>query len=361
MFSTKESSPKASTSRLFKIVRLLLSSLWNLVKLLVCIWAALAIYYSNLPWAWPRLIFAITFFMCGLWALWVSRKPRMRCIFVGLVLGVLTWFLSIPPSHDRDWLTDVAIMPRSTIEGDRILISGYQDFSYRQWNDFDANYHEREVFLSHLTSVDFYISYWKEGPIAHTFLSFNFDNAPPVCISIEVRPEVGEGFAPIASMFKQFELIYVVGDERDLVRSRTNFRHEDLYLYRIQAQPEVVQKLFMIYMKRINELSDNPEWYHLLKNNCTLNIIRYKKNAVGSASWTFDYRHLFNGWVDSYLYQAGYLDSSMPFEELRKKSLINQFAKDTDNDISARDFSSRIRESLPGMGVKVDHEQSDPD
>ena len=240
-------------------------------------------------------------------------------------------------------------MPRAAIEGDRVLITGYRDFAYRQWNDFDPNYYEREVFLSHLTSVDFYVSYWQEGPIAHTFLSFNFDNAAPVCISIEIRPEVGEGFAPVASMFKQYELIYVVGDERDLVRSRTNFRFEDVYLYRIQAQPEAMRELFMIYMKRINELSDSPEWYHLLKSNCTLNIIRYKKNAMESASTRFDYRHLINGWVDRYLYEAGYLDTSMPFEELRKKSLINQSAKGTDNDISARDFSRRIRESLPGM------------
>ena len=81
--------------------------------------------------------------------------------------------------------------------------------------------------LSHLTSVDFFVSYWKVGPVPDTFLSFVFDNAPPLCISIETRPEVGEGFSPIASLFKQFELIYIVGDERDIVGVRTNFRKED--------------------------------------------------------------------------------------------------------------------------------------
>lgn len=309
----------------------------------------MAIYFSNLPWAKPRLVLAIAFFTFSLWAIWINRRAKGRYIFAGLFLGVLAWHLCIPPSHDRDWMPDVAVMPRATIDGDRVVISGYRDFSYRQWNDFDANYHDREVFLSDLNSVDFYVSYWQEGPISHTFLSFNFDNAAPVCVSIEIRPEVGEGFAPVASIFKQFELIYVVGDERDLVRSRTNFRFEDVYLYRIQAQPEAMRKLFMIYMTRINELSDRPEWYHLLKNNCTLNIIRYKNNAVEGNPKVFDYRHLLNGWVDRALYEAGYLDTSMSFADLRKKSLINQPAKDTPQNISAIDFSNRIRESLPGI------------
>ena len=83
------------------------------------------------------------------------------------------------------------------------------------------------------------MSYWSEGLVGHTFLSFIFDNAPPLSISIETRPEVGEGFDPIASLFKQFELIYVVGDERDLVGVRTNHRRETVYLYRLNTRPRM--------------------------------------------------------------------------------------------------------------------------
>ena len=104
-------------------------------------------------------------------------------------------------------------------------------------NDFTVRYEEREVQLSHLTSLDFYVSYFMEGPVGHTFVSFIFDNAPPLSISIETRPEVGEGFAPVASMFKQFELIYVVGDERDLVGVRANHRQEPIYLYASIPRP----------------------------------------------------------------------------------------------------------------------------
>src|SRR5256885_5185612 len=131
-----------------------------------------------------------------------------------------------------------------------------------------------EVELSHLTGLDFFVSYWSEGLVGHTFLSFIFDNAPPLSISIETRPEVGEGFSPIASMFKQFELIYVVGDERDLVRVRTNYRKENVYLYRLNASADDARRLLLVYLARINELADRPEWYHLLSNSCTINIVR---------------------------------------------------------------------------------------
>lgn len=340
-----ESSSITPPSRIFRIGRFFVRGIWNVVKLLALLWATLAIYYSNLPWDTARLTLATAFSFIGLWALWITKKPKIHRAFAGLFLVVVVWFSSISPTHDRIWAREVAAMPRAIIEGDRIRIIGVRDFFYRQWNEFDANYHEREVDLSDLTSIDFFVSYWKDGPIAHTFLSFNFDNAPPVCVSIEVRNEEHEGFAPIASIFKQFELIYLVGEERDLVRTRTNFRNEDVYLYRLRTKPEDARNLFLIYLKRINELAENPEWYHLLKSNCTLNIIRYKKEMRGSGR--YDYRHLVNGWVDRYLYETGLLDNSISFRELRKKSLINEVAKETGDDISALEFARRIRQGLP--------------
>ena len=146
---------------------------------------------------------------------------------MALFLGVVAWWLSISPSHDRPWRPEVAVMPRATIDGDRVRISGVRNFEYRSVNDFTVRYEEREVQLSHLTGLDFFVSYWSEGLVGDTFLSFISDNAPPLSIFIETRPEVGEGFNPIGSLFKQLELIYVVGDERDLVGVRTNYRKRD--------------------------------------------------------------------------------------------------------------------------------------
>jgi hypothetical protein len=233
-------------------------------------------------------------------------------------------------------------MPRAVIDGDRVRITGVRNFDYVTRNDFTVRWEEREILLSHLTALDFYVSYFSEGPVGHTFLSFVFDNAPPLSISIETRPEVGEGFAPIASLFKQFELIYVVGDERDLVGVRTNHRREPVYLYRLNSAADDVRRLLLVYLARINELADQPEFYHLLTNSCTINIVRYA-NAAGRAG-RFDIRHLFNGLVDSYLYHSGRVDTTLPFAELRRRSLINAAAQAADG---SPDFSQRIRRTVP--------------
>jgi hypothetical protein len=313
-----------------------------LIRFVPLIWATAAIYWSNLPWGWGRLVLALAFLAYGIYALWLKRNLRTLLVFAGLFLVVFAWYHSIRPSHDRPWRPEVAVMPRAIIDGDRVLIKSVRNFDYRSTDDFTVRYEEREVLLSHLTSVDFFVSYWMPGPVAHTFVSFNFDNAPPVCISIEARPEIGRGFEPIASIFKQFGLIYVVGDERDVVRVRTNFRGEDVYLYRIQASPENERILFLVYLGRVNELADRAEFYQLLSNSCTINIVRYARN-VGKLG-EFDIRFWLNGFSDRGLYRAGLLNPALPFAELRRRSWINDAAQAADN---APDFSQRIRASLP--------------
>jgi hypothetical protein len=320
----------------------LIAGIWFLCQVALIAWATLAIYYSNMPWAGIRLGLAGAFAVFAIWALWLSRQRRMSMAFIVLFLGVVAWWSSISPSHHRPWRPEVAVMPRAVIDGDRVRLTGVRNFDYRTRNDFTVRYEEREVQLSHLAALDFYVSYFSEGPVAHTFLSFIFDNAPPLSISIETRPEVGEGFAPVASLFKQFELIYVVGDERDLVGVRTNHRREAVYLYRLNTSADDARRLLLIYLTRINELADRPEYYHLLTNSCTINIIRYA-NAAGRTG-RFDVRHLLNGLIDSYLYHSGRVDTTLPFDELRQRSQINDAAQAADG---ATDFSQRIRASLP--------------
>lgn len=315
-----------------------------LIRIMLVTWAVLAIYYSNLPWGGLRTISAGAFAGFAIWALWRSRQRRMSVLFLVMFLGVVAWWISIPPSHDRHWRPEVAVMPRAVIDGDRVRLTGVRNFDYRSRSDFTVRYEEREVSLSHLIALDFYVSYFTEGPVGHTFVSFVFDNAPPLAISIETRPEVGEGFAPVASLFKQFELIYVVGEERDVVGVRTNHRHEPVYLYRLNTSADDARRLLMIYLTRINELADQPEFYHLLTNSCTINIVRYA-NAAGRRG-RFDIRHLFNGLIDSYLYHSGRVEATLPFDELRRASLINEAAQAADG---AADFSQRIRLSLPTM------------
>ena len=344
MNSTESPPTNALASWIFKPLRWLGTGLGFLLRVALVGWATLAIYYSNLPWAWSRLVLALAFLTFAIWALWRSRSPRVLLAFAGIFLGVLVWWNSIRPSHHRPWRPEVAVMPQAFVDGDRVHITGVRHFDYRSTYDFTVRYEEREVSLSSLTSIDLFVSYWALGPVAHTFVSFNFDNALPLCISIETRPEIGEGFSPIASLFKQFELIYVVGDERDVVRVRTNYRQDDVFLYHIRASPENARQLFLIYLDRINSLYNQPEFYHLLSNSCTINIVRYAR-AAGKVG-RFDFRYVLNGFVDRYLYSLGLVDTTLPFAELRRRSRINDAANAAGD---APDFSHRIRASVPPL------------
>lgn len=334
--------PRSHGTFLSRSFRFLIAGFMFLFWMVLVTWSTLAIYYSNLPWVGLRTALAAAFAAFAVWALWLSRRRHMPVVVIGLSLGVVAWWIAIPPSHDRPWRPEVAVMPRAFIDGDRVRLTGVRNFEYHSVDDFTVRYEEREVLLSHLSGLDFYVSYWSEGPVGHTFLSFMFDNAPPLSISIETRPEVGEGFNPLASLFKQFELIYVVGDERDIVGMRTNHRDETVYLYRLNTSAENARQLLLVYLDRINELADRPEFYHLLSNSCTINIIRYA-NAAGREG-RFDIRHLLNGLIDSYLYHSGRVDTTLPFDELRQRSLINEAAQAADG---AADFSQRIRTALP--------------
>jgi hypothetical protein len=326
----------------FKPLGWLKSGAWFLFRALLIAWASLAIYYSNLPWHGLRPVLAVAFAAFAIWVFWFSRQRSTSVVFAALYVGIVTCWITILPSHDREWRPEVAVMPRVTIDGDRVHIAGVRNFDFRSRNDFTVRYEEREVMLSHLTALDFYVSYWSEGLVGHTFVSFIFDNAPPLGISIETRPEMGESFAPVASLFKQFELIYVVGEERDLVGLRAIHRGEQVFLYRLNTSADDARRLLLVYLARINELADRPEFYHLLSNSCTINIVRYA-NAAGRAG-RFDVRHLFNGLIDSYLYHSGRIDTTLPFDELREHSRITEAAQAADG---APDFSQRIRASLP--------------
>jgi hypothetical protein len=313
-----------------------------LCKLLLVAWCSLAIFFSNAPWPWLRVTLMVAFLALAVWLLCVRRGKRPLAWFSAACGAVVAWWSLIPPSHDRPWKPEVARMPRAVIEGDQLRISNFRNFTYRHRDDFDVRYEERVFDLADLKAVDFFISYWKPGPIGHTFLSFDFGDDDPLCISIEVRPEVGEGFAPVGSMFKQFELVYVAGDERDLVGVRSLHRNEDVYLYRTRASPRNARALLEHYVGRMNALADEPEFYHLLSNSCTVNIVRYARASVGVEK-RFDIRYLLNGLIDQALYAEGYVDTTLPFAELRERSRIN------DEALSAEDvdFSASIRTGLP--------------
>jgi len=313
-----------------------------LCKLLLLAWGFLAIYWSELPWHGLRGLLSAAFLIAGGYLLFVALRPRAFRVFAGVYAVILLAWVLKQPSHERDWRLDMEVMPEVVIDGDVLVVRGVRNFEYRAADEFDVRYEEREMRLSGLQAVDFFVAYWKPGPVAHTFVSFVFEDEPPLCVSIEARLEEGESYSLLASLFKESELIYIVGDERDIVGSRVDHRGHDVYLYRTNASPEQARALFLSYVEKINALAEEPEFYHLLSNNCTVNIVRHARGGRGRGS--YDLRVMLNGFVDGYAYAVGVLDQSVPFEKLRGRALIEPGIGG-----DAAGYSERIRGHIGGV------------
>jgi len=307
-------------------------------------WGTLAIYYSNLPGG-VRAAAAVLFAIVAAAGL-VLVRPRRRAVLAYLVFfgALVAWWLAIPPSNDRDWQPDVAVLPYAVIEGDRVTIHHIRNADYRTETDYAVRHYDATFDLNKLQSADAYLVYWGSPMIAHTMMSFGFGDGRYVCISIETRKRKGQEYSAVKGFFKQYTLTYIVADERDVVRLRTNYRHEDVYLFRLKAPRDFIRKVFLDYLKEVNSLQERPEWYNALTSNCTTDIRSHMAPYNPNAHW--DWRIIVNGYIDEHLYEQGAIDRSLPLAKLKKRSYINPTANAADN---AADFSTRIRAGLPGF------------
>jgi hypothetical protein len=308
-------------------------------------WAAAAIYYSPIPGDTLRL--GLAGFLIAAVALAFALTRRRGRVLLGFLLFfaafVGLWF-QIPASNQRDWQPEVAMTPYATINGDQVTIHNLRNFNYRSETDFDVRWENRTYDLSKLDSVDLIAVYWAGKAIAHIMLSFGFQGKDYLAVSIETRKEKGESYSTLAGFFRQYELYYVVADERDVIRVRTTYRRpqEDVYIYRVRGPQANLRRVFMDYLRSINELRHRPSYYNTLTTNCTTSILFHTR--MNPESPPMSWKVLLSGYVPDYLYELGRLDTSRPFAELEKLSHINARAHAADTDPA---FSQRIREGLP--------------
>ena len=309
-------------------------------------WGALALYYSGPQAPVVQAGLAATFALAALLALTglAFRRWRWRALAAYRVLfaAVTAWWLGIEPSNDRDWQPDVARLAYATVDGDKVTVRNIRNFDYRSETDYTPAWYDKTYDLSKLEGVDLVAVYWMGPAIAHTFVSFAFAGGDHLAISIETRKEKGEAYSTIEGFFRQYELYYVVADERDVIRLRTNYRHdppEDVYVYRTQGRIENGRKLFLEYVRKMNALKAEPDFYNTLVNNCTTDI--WYNTRVNATHMQFSWKILASGYVPEYLYESGRLDTSLPFPQLQRLAHVNARAQAAD---TAADFSRRIRE-----------------
>ena len=313
--------------------------------LLIGLWCSIAIWYRYPGGEAVRgllaaatLAFAVVVVAC----LATPRRWLALAVYAASFALFLAWWTTITPTNDRNWTPDVARTVTATIDGDRLVVKNVRNFTWRSDTDFDERWEQRTYNLSHVHDVDLIMSYWAGEAIAHTIVSFGFDDGARLAFSIETRKEIGEGYSSVAGFFKQFELAVVAADERDVVRVRSNVRGEDVRIYRLRMTPKNAQVLLREYVEEANDLARTPRFYNTLTANCT-NLV-FDMVRVIHPSVPMDVRVLFSGYLPNYAYELGATDTSLSFEKLRELSKINDKAAQADADPN---FSARIREGIP--------------
>ena len=326
-------------------MRIIACVLLGIIVAGITAWGTGMLYFSPLLAENWRPIAAVAYAALTILAFLTLPRRGRTAIGALAVFGILVFvFLRIPASNGRDWQPEVAHAPYATINGDLITIHNVRNFDYRTETDFDSRWETRTYDLSKLDSADIIAVYWAGKAIAHVMVSFGFAGKDYLTVSIETRKEKGENYSTLAGFFRQYELYYVVADERDVIRLRTNYRQpqEDVYVYRTKAPIKNIRRIFLDYIKSINELRARPSYYNTLTTNCTTTILMHTR--MNPESPPLSWKILLSGYVPDYLYELGRIDTSQPFAELEKLSLVNARAHRADKDPA---FSQRIRDGLP--------------
>jgi hypothetical protein len=334
------SSPKQAREWLFRMLCLILFSP-------ILLWGVFSLRWGSWPFGVCLALGGIYVFSHVAVILLAPRRRIIPLCFLVFLIPLGSFFL-MQPSHDRNWQPDVAKMPFAEIQGDRLVVHNIRNCDYATETDFVTRYETRTYDLSKLRSIDVMLTDWGLTYIAHTMVSFGFEGDDYLCFSIETRKEVGETYSAVKGFFRQYEVIYIAGDERDLVRLRTNFRKgEDVYLYRLRVpSPNSARELLLAYLNRINRLHENPEWYNALTQNCMTSVFRLARKYAAPGKGKWHWSIILNGYADRHTYENGVIDTSLPFDELKRISRINDRARMAGD---APDFSAIIRRGIPGM------------
>ncbi len=332
-----------------RFLRAVSISAFALVAIGFGVWGALALWYRA-PFA-PALQISVA-------AIWVAV---MLGVLVGFFIGprrlalailaaaiamLLAWWSTLLPASDRDWAPDVAHTVQGAMAGDTLTLTNVRNFEWRTESEFTARWETRRYDLSKLVSIDLIADYWAGEAIAHTMVSFGFSDGQFLVWSIEMRRLKTQSYSAVAGFFKHAELVILAGDERDMIRLRTNVRPEDLRLYRLRSSPEVARRALLTYVDEANELAKEPRWYNTATTNCTTVVFNIAK--VVEPDIPHDPRVVLSGYFPDYAYDHKALDQSLPFAELRERAKISTRAKAADTAQSAA-FSQAIRAGIPGI------------
>lgn len=328
---------------------------WLAALCVVCasLWGALLLWFQGPGTDGLRIALAAAWCLLGLGAAvcLAGRGPRLPALaWLLCLLALVGGWSTLRPSHERDWADDVAQLLQAEIDGNRLTLRNVRNFDWHSEDDYTVRWETREYDLDRLADADLVLSYWMGPHIAHTLVSFGFDDGRRLVFSLEIRKERGERFSAIGGFFRQFEQVLVAADERDIIRTRSNARGEDVYLYRLQIGRDDLRRLFLGYLHDAEALRGEPQFYNTLTSNCT--TIVYDLARRIAPGLPLDYRLLLSGHFAEYVHDLGGLAEGYEYAQLQSLGYINARALAADAD--GEDFAEAIRRGIPGIPSSLD-------
>jgi len=171
-------------------------------------------------------------------------------------------------------------------------------------------------------------------------LSFSFSDWKYVTISAEIRKEKWESFSPFWGIMNQFEMVYIIGDENDLIKLRANIRKDDVRMYPINVTKKEIQELFITTLRRADKLSREPEFYNTIYNTCATSILKHVNSLKQDKISGFNMNILLPSNSDKIAYDLWLINTKLTLEEARLYYKINSLSEkywDSDN------YSEKIR------------------
>lgn len=323
---------------LFKTTLIIIGSLFYL-------WCIPALYFSIIPWSWLRVLFASIFAIVvpTFMVIFKCNKKSLIGAYTSFLL-IIILFNCKSPSNDRDWDTSVAVLPKIDFKGHLVDVHNIRNFKYKTADDFTVGYYDRVFDVNKLTSLYLALSYWDgHKSIAHAIFSFGFSDDHYLAVSSEIRLSKGEKKSLLGGIFNEYEITYILADEEDVLKLRTNYRKEEVYLYNVKPKGgiEDIRKFFIYLMKKVDALEEKPKFYNTITTNCLTSLLH--DFAVSTQrNMAFDIRLIKNGYFDELMYERGVLETEgLSFPELKKQRHINQYVEK-----DAHNYSKKIRTAL---------------
>jgi hypothetical protein len=243
-----------------------------------------------------------------------------------LLFPLLLW-TSIHPGRIDEYRPEQSRMPWGEFADNRVIMHDLRSCRYSGNPDaveMQTGWYDLELNLDSLITMDYFLVYFASWRgIAHTFLSFGFADGEQIALSVEARRGVDVPYQLLPGIYRQFELMYVMGDELDMVGRRLHFDEDPVYMLPIDTPQENMRGFFVNMVQTANSLRAEPQAYNTVTSTCTTQLAAQANAFRQELISLWDWRLIFPGYSGELAQEANLLAVTEPLAEVMEQYLVN--------------------------------------